>query len=331
MIPVVQSRTGEDGTCFRACVASILEVPEGAVPDFGASGDDDAWWQDIQDWLGKAGYSYRRAPVSGARPVGWSTIEGISPRGGMHACVAKDGELVHDPHPRDGTGRGLVEPRYYGLFEKTGHAKDGANAEVIYGPFSTEQQAKAELTKLRRSKAYKNFDMTYVRERFTKPTQAQESAGYELGDPRLSQGFFVFGARKRATDQAGTMAQLRKKAMREGPFFIQETIKSGEERTIPVRELAKGADSKTLEVLALLALVRAWYEARKEQAQPDTYDLAAYRPKRRSFDGLQLNRYKMHELLDALGIDIKEYMRRTEQQKENLLRTAIERLDQKYR
>jgi hypothetical protein len=280
MIPIVQSRTGEDGTCFRACVASILEVPEGAVPDFGASGGDDAWWRDIQDWLGGAGYSYRRAPVGGARPVGWSTIEGISPRGGMHACVAKDGELVHDPHPQDGTGRGLVEPRYYGLFEKIG----------------------------------------------------------------------------RAADQAGTMAQLRKKAVREGPFSIQETTKSGKERTIPVRELAngadaydgplintkagkhnilmplaKGADSKAFEVLALLAVIQAWYAARKENAQPDTYNLAAYRPKRRAFDGLPLGRYKMHELLDALGIDIKEYMRRTEQQKENLLRTAIERLDQRGR
>jgi hypothetical protein len=255
MIPVTQSRTGEDGTCFRACVASILEVPEDAVPDFGASGGDGAWWRDIQDWLGGAGYAYRRAPVDGARPVGWSTIEGISPRGGMHACVAKDGELVHDPHPQDGTGRGLVEPRYYGLFERTGRAADRDD-----------------------------------------------------------------------------MLQLRANTERQGgPLFMQETTKSGRERTVPVRGLAKGADSKAFEVLALLAVIQAWYAARKENAQPDTYNLAAYRPKRRAFDGLPLGRYKMHELLDALGIDIKEYMRRTEQQKENLLRTAIERLDQRGR
>lgn len=115
---IVQSRTGEDGTCFRACVASIVGVPEKRIPDFGEGGNDECWWTDVQSWLGWAGLEYVRTPIDGAKPVGYSTIEGVSPRGGMHACVALDGELIWDPHPiEDGTGQGLVEPRYYGVFK----------------------------------------------------------------------------------------------------------------------------------------------------------------------------------------------------------------------
>jgi hypothetical protein len=114
VIPVYQSRTGADGTCFRACLASILELAEHQVPDF----SEDGWLAEANRFLAKRGLRYRRAPIDGAKPSGWSTIEGISPRGGLHACVAYDGELVHDPHRPDGTGNGLVEPRYYGLLEK---------------------------------------------------------------------------------------------------------------------------------------------------------------------------------------------------------------------
>lgn len=139
MKPVTQSRVGEDGTCFRACIASILEVPEKRVPDFGAFGNDECWWKDIQDWLGKADLRYRRIPIDGVKPSGWSTIEGVSPRGGLHACVAFDGELIHDPHPQDGTGRGLVEPRYYGVFERIG-GKAADRADMLALRRNTKKQ-----------------------------------------------------------------------------------------------------------------------------------------------------------------------------------------------
>jgi hypothetical protein len=125
MKPVVQSRVGEDGTCFRACIASILELPEDEVKDFDGYREYlqdeqclDDYWANVQGFLAEHGLSYRRVPIDSAKPSGYSTIEGISPRGGLHACVAYDGKLVYDPHPQDGTGRGLVEPRYYGLLEK---------------------------------------------------------------------------------------------------------------------------------------------------------------------------------------------------------------------
>lgn len=119
MKPVTQSKTGDVGTCFRSCLASILELRESEVPDINDFAE--AGWQGaVDDFLWEHGLRYRRVPIGGAKPAGYSTIEGVSPRGGLHACVALDGELVHDPHPEDGTGRGLVEPRYYGLLESIG-------------------------------------------------------------------------------------------------------------------------------------------------------------------------------------------------------------------
>lgn len=125
---VVQTRTGEDGNCFAACLASIFHIPLRSIPDFG----DDDFIGDVNDFLSKHGMSYRRVPMY-QKPSGWSTIEGISPRGGLHACVAKDGELIWDPHPiEDGTGQGLVEPRYYGLFEPLeGRVDDRADMEEL--------------------------------------------------------------------------------------------------------------------------------------------------------------------------------------------------------
>src|SRR6202042_3817547 len=94
-------------------IASILPLGENQVPDF----SDDNWYDEANDFLAHYGLSYRRVPVGMTKPTGYSTIEGVSPRGGLHACVAFNGELVHDPHMPDDTGNGLVEPRYYGLLE----------------------------------------------------------------------------------------------------------------------------------------------------------------------------------------------------------------------
>ena len=113
MKPVYQSRIGKRGRCFNAALASILEIPEASVPDFDRPIGTD-YWKNVASFLAKHGLKYSRVPLD-TPPVGWGTIEGISPRGGNHACVSFNGELVHDPHKPDGTGNGLVEPKYYGL------------------------------------------------------------------------------------------------------------------------------------------------------------------------------------------------------------------------
>ena len=125
MIPITQTRTGENGNCVSACLASILELPLQLVPDFAAETDsDDEFFAAVDKWLAGKGLCYRHWPIGGLAPVGWHTIEGISPRGGQHAVVAQNGKPVWDPHPKDGTGRGLVKPRWYGMLEPTARVTD---------------------------------------------------------------------------------------------------------------------------------------------------------------------------------------------------------------
>lgn len=254
---IVQSRTGEDGTCFRACVASIVGVPEKRIPDFGAGGDDDKWWTDIQSWLGKAGLAYVRIPIDGSKPVGYSTIEGISPRGGMHACVAFDGELTWDPHPiEDGTGQGLVEPRYYGIFRKIGRARDTKK----FNPAAWHAgNATSDSTTLFRDIAMGEYFLW----RFGSDLLTLKKIGKQQGEHPdgtkqwVSLNYLtrkVGKPSRRAKDRAD-MLQLRKNTARQGgPFFIQETTKSGNERTIPVRNLAKGADEPRQRALDFVVL-----------------------------------------------------------------------------
>lgn len=108
MRPVDQTTYGiHDGNCFSACLASILEVAIEDVPRFLGP-----YWDDFLPWLADRGLSaslYRRGDRA---PRGFSIAGGPSRRfaGRMHACVAYDGIVVHDPHPsRDGLPSGVTE------------------------------------------------------------------------------------------------------------------------------------------------------------------------------------------------------------------------------
>lgn len=297
---VVQTRTGSDGNCLNACIASILELPLSKVPEFG-----DDWIEDLNEFLTTKGLSYRRVPMY-QKPSGYSTIEGVSPRGGLHACVAKDGELVWDPHPiEDGTGQGLVEPRYYGLLESVRVSGGDWTSYDASGLLSKAEDASFS-SKVKNSKSV-NWEGDLTAKSFLKttanpvlsngPREPKKSMripldkvvgiqDYLLRDklldmykaplsalqepvPVVAKGdkFYlqnghhraaVLKARgqkyinaiveyqTRAKDRAD-MQKLRSNTENQGgPFFIQETTKSGQERTIPVRNLSKGADVKDL-------------------------------------------------------------------------------------
>ena len=95
-----------DGNCFSACVASILEIPLEEVPRFMRVS-----WPFLR-WLAGRGLSaslYKRVDYI---PPGYSIATGPSMRfaGKMHACVALDGIVIHDPHPsREGLPFGVVD------------------------------------------------------------------------------------------------------------------------------------------------------------------------------------------------------------------------------
>lgn len=142
MKPVLQTITTVDpakgifGDCFRACIASILELPLDDVPHFVqigltphpddpqplAEGNSD-WWYYLRDWLRPRGLIYFDIPAGEDAPdalisaLGYHTITGLSPRGDwQHVVVGRGGEIVHDPHPEGG---GLRDRRLIGIFART--------------------------------------------------------------------------------------------------------------------------------------------------------------------------------------------------------------------
>lgn len=93
MIPVPDEVGGD---CFRACLASILEVPLDEVPR--PSGDD--WVERYDDWLAPRGLALAWAtePFT-TRRIGpmIGVVEMADVPGALHALVLDGGRVVHDP------------------------------------------------------------------------------------------------------------------------------------------------------------------------------------------------------------------------------------------
>ena len=143
MIPVDQTTFGAPGgNCFSACVASILELPISEVPYFMSAPDD--WWGPFKAWCVERGiYPFYMPPaeVNGVprvpppAPAGFAIMCGPAPRRAiaregvtytenpLHAVVACDGAMVHDPNPER---TGLVEVHDYVVLVPLAPAKAAA-------------------------------------------------------------------------------------------------------------------------------------------------------------------------------------------------------------
>lgn len=107
MKPVTQTILGENGNCFEACLASILECDLGEIPYFGAYDTNEglAWGRAVNAWLKGRGLQYLE--VSPGSNFLWEYVDtyhlliGPTERSTTiyHAVVAKSGKEVHDPHP----------------------------------------------------------------------------------------------------------------------------------------------------------------------------------------------------------------------------------------
>ncbi len=103
MKPVDQARISyKDGDCLRACIASVLELPLGDVPDYSRGDMGDRYAK----WLGRFNLTLMtvalRPDVS--LPDCYHLVEGPSRNGkDVHVAVGRNGEIVHDPDP---TSRG---------------------------------------------------------------------------------------------------------------------------------------------------------------------------------------------------------------------------------
>lgn len=118
MIPVYQTNFSvPGGNCLQACLASLFELPLEEVPDFANLGSDD-WWTQCQDWCYKKFGVYPiHTHLAGSRDA--TMLHGyylITLDEGIHAVVARGGEVVHDPFPLSREdNRGLI-PCGYILF-----------------------------------------------------------------------------------------------------------------------------------------------------------------------------------------------------------------------
>lgn len=112
MRAVKQTVLGPKGNCMSACLASILELPIDAVPNFFDSGQTDQEWNDaLTSWLrthGLAIITLVATPEVLEKTKGNVIVSGPSLRGLTHATVWREGEMIWDPHPDD---TGLIEPK----------------------------------------------------------------------------------------------------------------------------------------------------------------------------------------------------------------------------
>lgn len=118
---VRQTRTGDNGNCFQACVATILDLPLEVVPDFCNVADIDNWWRKFQDWLEKYNLGAINIHTKGVTPTlseppyrQQVIMSGYTSRSSkrLHSVVGEYKEEIHnfetiwDPHESE---EGLVE------------------------------------------------------------------------------------------------------------------------------------------------------------------------------------------------------------------------------
>jgi hypothetical protein len=106
------------GNCLPAVLASLLHIPIENVPIFATPG---TWVKDLNTWLRPFGLAYCliedfecQIDAYGIEGL-WHEVSGNTTRNKevKHACVAKDGEFVFDPHPDDS---GLTKVTCHGFF-----------------------------------------------------------------------------------------------------------------------------------------------------------------------------------------------------------------------
>ncbi|KKK94317.1 hypothetical protein LCGC14_2684070 [marine sediment metagenome] len=120
MKPVTQTIFSKEGNCFPACIASILEIPLGSIPNFCVEYPSD-WLVETNRWLGKNhGFALILIQALGepdqlpafATDV-YHIMSGPAERGLQHSVVGRNGIMVHDPHP---SGAGLTKVKIWDFF-----------------------------------------------------------------------------------------------------------------------------------------------------------------------------------------------------------------------
>lgn len=102
MEPVYQTIIDkENGNCMAACIASLLELPLEAVPNFSERED---WFNYVDEFLEQFDLEWLQLKYSRSTELllrGYYILSGDSPNfdGVDHVVIGHNGEVVHDPNP----------------------------------------------------------------------------------------------------------------------------------------------------------------------------------------------------------------------------------------
>lgn len=125
------------GDCFRACIASILDLEIDDVPNFNEHGDD--WWCAFGKWLASRGMVAFEVWIPDGGDQSWcSTVDKLtdvfaivtfdSPRGDWLHCAVADattGVVVWDPFPGATKGWPLdKQPKAWTFLVRLADAKE---------------------------------------------------------------------------------------------------------------------------------------------------------------------------------------------------------------
>lgn len=104
---------GKYGDCMRACIASLMHLDTIEVPHFYENGPDDYYFK-INTFLKNNNLKIIYTSHEGVIFYNdiYHLIFGKNPDGIPHACVAKNGKLVHDPNP---SRAGLIDVDSFGF------------------------------------------------------------------------------------------------------------------------------------------------------------------------------------------------------------------------
>lgn len=107
----------EKGDCFRACVASIFELPIGSVPNFMMDGKE-KFSHHLESWCNRLGLKAIDITTDDLSVINecYVIAGGASPRNKNfnHAVVWLNGKIIHDPHPSNDGING--DPKMFTVF-----------------------------------------------------------------------------------------------------------------------------------------------------------------------------------------------------------------------
>ncbi len=113
-----------NGNCYAACIASLLDLPLWMVPPFEDMFGRDDWRVRVNEWLNRI-FGLEIVHIQG-HPIEelpeFYIASGKSARGVYHSVIYSNGVMVHDPHYSN-SGIASVEWVYY-LRNRTASIKD---------------------------------------------------------------------------------------------------------------------------------------------------------------------------------------------------------------